>query len=146
MTTIRRALPEDREELQRLMKMYIVDFYERPEPPAERLRDLLDMLYEGQRGVQFVAESAGKLLGFVTLYFTYSTLRAQKTAIMNDLFVVEAARGTDAAKGLFEAARAYTREHGYAGMSWETAHDNARAQRFYEKMGGAKGDWLSYSI
>jgi RimJ/RimL family protein N-acetyltransferase len=31
-------------------------------------------------------------------------------------------------------------------MNWETAPDNHRAQRFYEKVGGRRGDWLVYAI
>jgi hypothetical protein len=35
---------------------------------------------------------------------------------------------------------------GCAFLSWETAADNARAQRFYDKMIGIRGSWVSYSI
>lgn len=128
------------------MNEYIVDFYRRPLPPVEKVQALIQMCLDGEKGVQFVVEQNGKLLGFATLYFTYSTLSAQKATVMNDLYVVEEARGTGAAAALFEACHAYTRENGFAFMSWETARDNLRAQRFYEKMGGTRGDWFTYEI
>ncbi len=144
---IRRTTPEDQTSLKPLMLAYIVDFYQRPAPETDRLHALIDSLQEGTIGVQFVAEDAnGQLVGFVTVYHAYSTLRAQRTTVMNDLYVSESARGSGAAAALFEAARKYTRDIDGAFMSWETAADNARAQRFYEKMGGERGNWVSYSI
>lgn len=104
------------------------------------------MLFEKDRGIQFVAEQDGELIGFATLYFIFSTTKADKITIMYDLFVAEKARGTGAAQELFKSCEAFTKENGYAHMSWITASDNYRAQKFYEKMGGSLGNWLTYSI
>jgi len=136
----------DREALLRLMDGYIVDFYHSPRPPRERLEALADLLAEGREGTQLVAEVDGELVGFATLYFTWSTLRAERISILNDLYLDGAARGTGAAAALFQAARSLSRERGCAEMEWQTAADNHRAQAFYAKMGGERGDWVSYSI
>ncbi len=96
------------------------------------------MLFEKNRGIQFVAEQDGKLIGFATLYFSFTTKA--------DKIVIEKARGTGAAKELFKRCETFTKENGYAHMSWITASDNYRAQKFYEKMGGSLGNWLTYSI
>jgi GNAT superfamily N-acetyltransferase len=143
---IRHPHADDRNDLSNLMFEYIVDFYKRPAPPAQRVHGLFEMLQEGREGTQFIAERDGKLVGFATLYYTYSTLRAQKAAVMNDLYVVETERGTGAAAELFEACRKHVQDNGFAYMSWETAADNKRAQKFYDKMGGQAGDWITYSI
>jgi GNAT superfamily N-acetyltransferase len=143
---IRPPTPADREALLALMDAYIVDFYRAPRPPAERVEALVDVLAEGAEGTQLVAELDGELVGFATLYFTWSTLSAERIAVLNDLYVGEAARGAGVAAPLFQAALKYTQDHGYAAMEWQTADDNHRAQRFYEKMGGTLGPWLSYSI
>jgi GNAT superfamily N-acetyltransferase len=145
-SVVRRAEPGDVAELERLMLEYVVGFYGHPEPLPGRLRALIDILLEGKEGVQLVAEHDGTLVGFATLYFTWSTLNAARIAVMNDLYVVEAARGTGIARPLFEACRAEARDRGCAEMTWETAADNHRAQRFYEKMGGRRGSWVTYSI
>jgi hypothetical protein len=102
---VRPPTPADREPLLRLMDAYIVDFYHWPRPPRDRLEALVDLLAEGRDGAQLVAEVDGELVGFATLYFTWSTLRAQRISILNDLYLSEAARGTAAAGGPFPAAR-----------------------------------------
>jgi GNAT superfamily N-acetyltransferase len=143
---VRPPSTDDREALLRLMDAYIVDFYHWPRPPRERLEALAELLAEGREGTQLVAEVDGQLVGFATLYFTWSTLRADRISILNDLYLTEAARGTGAADALFQAARSLSRERGCAEMEWQTAADNHRAQAFYAKMGGDRGDWVSYSI
>ncbi|MGC9934339.1 hypothetical protein [Priestia aryabhattai] len=40
MTTVRKAEPKDINPLTELMYEYIVDFYERPEPPMEKVHQL----------------------------------------------------------------------------------------------------------
>ena len=85
-------------------------------------------------------------MGFATLYFTWSTLRADRIAILNDLYLDDRARGTGAAAALFSAALTVARKRGCAEMEWQTAVDNHRAQAFYAKMGGTRGPWVSYSI
>jgi ribosomal protein S18 acetylase RimI-like enzyme len=146
MVAVRRTQPQDMDALVPLMYEYIVDFYQRPKPPAEQVRALIQVGLDGKEGAQFVAEQDGQLVGFATLYFTYSTLSAKRASVMNDLYVRPEARGTGVAAELFKACHRFVQENGHAFMSWETAHDNLRAQRFYEKMGGTKGDWLTYSI
>jgi GNAT superfamily N-acetyltransferase len=144
---VRPPRPQDRDALLALMDAYIVDFYRSPRPPRERLEALVDLLAAGEEGTQLVAEGGGgELLGFATLYFTWSTLRADRIAILNDLFVAAQARGTGAATALFQAALAASRKRGCVEMEWQTAADNHRAQAFYAKMGGRRGDWVSYSL
>ncbi|SEC23150.1 GNAT family N-acetyltransferase [Paenibacillus sp. GP183] len=144
--TIRQPLLEDTSRLKELMIQYIVGFYKFRQPDDDKLNELIHVLLEQREGIQFVAESDGNLVGFATLYFSYSTLRATKIAVMNDLFVTEEFRGQGAAAKLFAACKGYAARNRYANLSWTTAKDNLRAQRFYEKMGGELGDWLTYSI
>ncbi|WP_198299763.1 GNAT family N-acetyltransferase [Tumebacillus avium] len=143
---VRKAQAADQTALREMMLEYIVDFYQRPEPAAEKLDRLQAMLLQGDNGLQLVAEEDGVYQGFATLYFTYSTLRADRIVTMNDLYVLEAYRGSGVAEKLFKACVAFTREHGFAIMQWETNQENSRAQRFYEKMGGQLGDGLHYVI
>ncbi|QNG58271.1 GNAT family N-acetyltransferase [Metabacillus idriensis] len=143
---IRHPNENDLEGLTALMYEYIVDFYKCPKPPLQKIHHLIHTLQKEEKGIQFVAEDNGKLAGFATLYFTFSTTRAEPITVMNDLYVALEYRGTGAAEKLFRSCQTYSLLNQYAVMNWETAHDNARAQRFYEKMGGSKGDWLTYSI
>lgn len=143
---IRPAHVDDRDALTTLMDEYIVDFYKRPKQPREKIQDLIKLLLEHRIGIQFVAQQNEELVGFATLYFSFSTLRAGRISVMNDLYLIEGVRGSGAAAKLFDACHHYSKAHGCAFMSWTTASDNKRAQRFYEKMGGITGDWLNYSI
>jgi ribosomal protein S18 acetylase RimI-like enzyme len=144
--TIRPALTEDLIQLRALIIAYIVDFYRYRQHKDEKLNELIHTLLEQKEGIQFVADSEGKLVGFATLYFTYSTLRASKIATMNDIYVIEEVRGQGVAAKLFAACKGYAARNRYANLAWTTAQDNLRAQRFYEKMGGDRGEWINYSI
>ncbi|OME87818.1 GNAT family N-acetyltransferase [Paenibacillus sp. FSL A5-0031] len=144
---IRNAEPNDLHNLTVLMYEYIVGFYQNPKPPVEKIHNLIQTLFDQQNGVQFVAEKNGELVGFATLFFTFSTMKADKITVMNDLFVIEQFRGTDVESQLFSACQNYSHNHGYASMTWITSSDNKRAQIFFEKMNAVKGkDWVHYSI
>ena len=87
---IRRVNEKDVDALIPLMYQYIVDFYRRPRPDEKDVRELINLLFiHPERGIQFVAEEDGKLIGFSTLYFTFSTTRVKGNScvILNDLFV-----------------------------------------------------------
>jgi ribosomal protein S18 acetylase RimI-like enzyme len=143
---VRRAERRDLPRLAELMHEYVVDFYRQPEPDPRAMDRLREAMLEGKEGVQLVAEADGDLVGFATIYFSRTTFTGDRIGIMNDLYVVESHRGTPVATALFEACRAECRSRGLTEMTWETAPDNHRAQRFYEKVGGRREDWLVYSI
>jgi GNAT superfamily N-acetyltransferase len=64
---------------------------------------------------------------------------------MNDLFVDSSSRSGGVGAALFDASLAYATAHGYARLDWVTAADNKDAQRFYDRHGGRRGPWISYS-
>jgi ribosomal protein S18 acetylase RimI-like enzyme len=144
---IRPVNKADMKQLKVLMIQYIVDFYQRPVPNDEELINLINHLIENPSiGLQFVAEREGELIGFATLYFTFSTLQVKKAAILNDLFVTEKGRGQKIGEQLFQCCLSHIRENKYAYMTWETAKDNLIAQGLYNKLGGKISDWLVYEI
>jgi ribosomal protein S18 acetylase RimI-like enzyme len=143
---VRRTEPGDVERLLPLMVEYIVDFYRHPRPSDDDLRRLVDVCLKGEEGVQLVAERDGELVGFATLYFTWGTLAAAREAVMNDLYLAGSARGSGLAEELFRACAEESRRRGAPAMVWETAPDNFRAQRFYDKMGSTREPWVTYSI
>ena len=66
---------------------------------------------------------------------------------MNDLFVSEDARGSGAADKLIEACADRCRERDVTELDWQTAHDNLRAQKVYERVGAKRDErWLDYSL
>jgi GNAT superfamily N-acetyltransferase len=143
---VRPAERYDFPRLAELMQEYVVDFYRQPEPDPEAMDRLREVLLAGTEGIQLVAESDGELVGFATIYFSWTTFTGDRIGIMNDLYVVAPHRGSGAARALFEACREECRSRGFVEMTWETAPGNHRAQRFYEKIGGRREDWVVYSI
>ncbi|MEB4887685.1 GNAT family N-acetyltransferase [Priestia megaterium] len=130
-----------------LMREYIVDFYKRDQPSKESLTTHIELLLNNPSiGLQYVAEYKGNLVGFATLYFSFSTLSLQKNAVLNDLYVIPDCRSKKVGERLFETCLNHIKEYNYAGMTWETAHDNKVAQGLYDKMGGQKSQWLHYEI
>ena len=88
----------------------------------------------------------GEAVGFANLYWTFSSVRAVEHAVMNDLFVSDRARGGNVGHALIEAAAAAARERGVAKLSWQTAVDNRRAQRLYERFEAERSLWFEYEI
>ena len=85
-------------------------------------------------------------MGFATIYWTWQTLYAARVGVLNDLFVVPASRGTGTGRALIERCRELCRERGAEKLVWETAPDNATAQRLYDGIGAEKSTWLTYEL
>ena len=98
-----------------------------------------------REGVQLIARSeSGEAVGFATVYWSWDTLVAARVGIMHDLFVTPPARGTGVADLLIEACVEECRRHGAAKLGWQTAPDNTRARRVYERVGATKDEWVDY--
>ncbi len=137
----------DLDDLLPLMRGYC-DFYE-VAPADGALLALARALIADPRheGVQLLArDEAGRAVGFATIYWGWSTARAARLALMNDLFVVADARGRGVAAALIEACAERGRAHGAAVLEWETAPDNAPAQRVYGRTGAERSEWVAYDL
>lgn len=145
-TVIRQATSTDVNALTTIMNEYIGDFYQKPKPTVEKLHHLIHTLLELQLGVQFVVEQNNKTVGFATLYFSFSSIKAEKVTIMNDLYLHEHLRDTEVEVQLFKHCHKYTQDHGFAHMSWVAAPHNTRAHRFFDQMGCTRIDWVDYMI
>jgi GNAT superfamily N-acetyltransferase len=100
-------------------------------------------------GVQVLARdlrAGGAAIGFATVYWTWESTKARRLAVMNDLFVAEAARGTGVADELIADCAERARERGVGVLSWVTAPDNHRAQRVYDRTGATRSPWLEYEL
>ena len=145
--TISAVGEEDLADLLPLVRGY-ADFYA-VAPSDEDLMALSRALIadpEGE-GMQLIARQPdGRAVGFATLYWTWQTLNAARLGVMNDLFVAEEARGTGLAERLIASCRERSAIHGARELAWQTAKDNYRAQKVYDRIGGSKSEWLDYSL
>jgi GNAT superfamily N-acetyltransferase len=145
--TIRRVAEADLGELLPLMRAYC-DFYN-VAPADEALYALARALIADpeREGVQLIArEAGGAAVGFATLYWSWSTAAAARIGVMNDLFVAPDARGSGLADRLIAACVEACAQRGAVALEWQTAPGNARAQAVYDRVGGRREDWLSYSL
>jgi GNAT superfamily N-acetyltransferase len=143
-TIVRR---DDLEDLLPLVRAYC-DFYE-VSPSDEALLALSEALVDDpvNEGLQLIARGEhSRALGFATLYWTWSTARAARVGVMNDLFVAPHARGLRVGERLIEACREQCRQRGAVSLGWQTALDNDTAQRLYDRIGGVRERWLDYSL
>jgi GNAT superfamily N-acetyltransferase len=138
----------DLPELLPLMRGYC-DFYE-VDPSDDALLAMSRALIADpeREGFQLVArDDSGRAIGFATVFWMWATSSASRIGVMNDLFVGSDARGSGAADELIAACARLVREHGGKSLEWQTAKDNHRAQKVYDRVGGDRDDrWLSYSI
>jgi GNAT superfamily N-acetyltransferase len=146
--TIAPVTEADLAELLPLMRSYC-DFY-RVDPTDEALLAMSRALIADpdREGVQLLArdDGTGRAVGFATIFWTWSTSSAARIGTMNDLFVAPEARGSGAAEALITACVERCRERGAVRLEWQTAPDNRRAQAVYERVGGKREEWISYSL
>lgn len=101
--------------------------------------------------VALAASANGTIpVGFTQLYPTYSSARAVKNWILNDLYVEESFRKQGAGKRLIETAMNFAKEDGTRVLQLETAVTNHTAQKLYEAIGFIKqspgSEFLLYKI
>jgi GNAT superfamily N-acetyltransferase len=147
MTAIEVAAEPDLPELLTLMRGYC-DFYE-VAPSDEALLAMSRALIAdpAREGLQLIARDAqGKAIGFATIFWSWSTSQAARIGIMNDLFVEPGARGTGVAEALIQECVERARTRGAAVLAWQTALDNHRAQKVYDRIGGRRSQWLDYDL
>ncbi|MGZ4317317.1 MAG: GNAT family N-acetyltransferase [Gaiellaceae bacterium] len=145
MTDISRVTTADLSDLLPLVRGYC-DFYDVAPTDDALLMVSRALIGDPDReGIQLIARGhGGEAVGFATVYWSWDTLIAARVGIMHDLFVIPPARGTGIADLLIESCVDECRRHGAAKLGWQTAPDNGRAQRVYERVGATRDEWVDY--
>jgi ribosomal protein S18 acetylase RimI-like enzyme len=96
---------------------------------------------ERRESIVFVAETyESGAVGFTQLYPSFSSARAARIYILNDLYVRADARRLGAGRQLLDAAAEFGRASGAVRLSLSTALTNTPAQKLYESMGWKRDD------
>lgn len=143
-TTISRAGPGDLDALATLFDAYRTFYGQTPDLALAR-QWLRERLRFGE-SVVLVAKRGGVAVGFVQLYPMFSSVRTARTWILNDLYVDAGARRRGVARALLDAAAAFARSDGAAGISLETTQDNAAARALYRAAGWNEDATQWYSL
>jgi len=133
---VRPLAPADRAVWEVLARGY-KDFYNVAVPAGgyeETWRRLLDE--PDLRGIG--AWLDGRLVG-IAHYLFHVTFWAADACYLQDLFVVEAARGKGAARALIERVAAEARDRGCGRLYWTTKQDNVVARALYDKVAEFRG-------
>ncbi|MCI4372668.1 MAG: GNAT family N-acetyltransferase [Thermoplasmata archaeon] len=109
-------------------------------------RQFLEERLAGRESVVFVAEEAGRAVGFTQLYPSFTSVTLGPIYVLNDLFVDAGARRKGVGALLLAAARAYGLEQGAHYLELSTAVDNP-AQTLYEDSGWIPDrEYLHYEL
>ena len=124
-------------------------FYQQSSDP-DLARRFIEARLENNESTIFAAIEGETAVGFVQLYPLFSSLRATRDWILNDLFVEAASRKRRIGHALVQKALRFASEQGGNFVELETGPDNIAAQRLYERMGferrTAGTDYFIYRI
>lgn len=141
---IRRATDADIARIAPLFDAYR-SFYGQPSDVARADAFLRERLANGESAL-LLAERDGEALGFTHLYPLFSSVRTARVWLLNDLFVADGARRRGVARALLDAAAAFAREQGAAGLMLETGRDNGPARALYRAAGWNEDATQWYSL
>ncbi|WGL16530.1 GNAT family N-acetyltransferase [Microbulbifer bruguierae] len=96
-------------------------------------------------GCQFIYREAGIVVGFATVYFSFTTSITAKVAVLNDLYTLPNCRGKGIGRQLIEYCRSFAEKNGAARLQWVTATDNEQAQKLYDSLNTGKSTWHFYT-
>ncbi len=143
--TIRQAVLTDLATLAPLFDGYR-QFYGR-DSDLGAAQDFLRARFEHGQSVLFLALDGDTPLGFAQLYPSFSSVSLARVFVLNDLYVVEAARQRGVATGLLNAAADFARQLGAVRLSLSTALTNTAAQAVYAHAGWKRDEqFLVYHL
>ncbi len=142
---INRAAEEDLKPIAELFDAYRV-FYQQSSD-INVAYEFLKKRFENNESVIFYArDEGGQYLGFTQLFPSFSSVSAQRSWILNDLYVRQDIRSTGVGTQLLNQAKQFAIKTGAKGILLETAEDNTRAQKLYESLGYKKNTEYSYFL
>jgi GNAT superfamily N-acetyltransferase len=133
---VRQATLADLDDLVALFDGYRTFYGQKPDEDLARL--FLLGRFRHLQSVIFIARFNEQAIGFVQLFPSFSSGKAARTFILNDLFVAAEARGRGAGKALLSAVADYGKAAGAVRLTLSTAHDNVAAQSLYEGAGWSR--------
>ena len=131
--TVIRATIEDVLEAAQLFAAYR-EFYGEPYEVAPAAAFLASRISRDE-SVVLLALDGDEVVGFVQIYPMFSSTRLARIWVLNDLFVVEHARGTGVVDKLLDTAANMAVDAGAVAIELSTAHTNERAQAVYVRHG-----------
>lgn len=144
--TIREADLSDVASLTALYVAYRIFYGELPAWDAAQ--DFIHHRVEQQAARYFLARDSGRAsaapVAFMHLMPSTNTLAMRPIWLLEDLYVVPAARNRGVATALLRYAEAFARSSGAERITLSTAHDNLAAQSIYRRLGYVREEHFAY--
>lgn len=133
MKNTRKATIQDLQQLAELFDQYRIFYHKDSDISAAK--NFLTERIQTKDSEIFVAESEGRLVGFVQLYPLFSSTRMKRYWLLNDLYVNENYRGKGFSKELIEEAKELAKLTDAAGILLETGKTNDIGNKLYPSCG-----------
>lgn len=141
---IRKATPEDATIIAPLFNAYRMFYKQQPDMDGA-FNFISERLQQNESDI-FIAFINNGAVGFAQLYPIFTSVGMKRTFLLNDLFVLEPARGKGVATALLNAAKDFGKTTGRKWLMLETANDNFTAQALYEKNGWTRETDFFYTV
>jgi GNAT superfamily N-acetyltransferase len=135
---IRRAVADDVELIAPLFDAYRI-FYKQTSNIALAKTFLTERLHKDE-SIVFIAFDDDEAVGFVQMYTLFSSVYCKRKWLLNDLFVAEKARTKGVADALLNTSVKFATSTDSYGLLLQTAVDNFRAQKVYERNGWVRDE------
>jgi ribosomal protein S18 acetylase RimI-like enzyme len=124
---------EKLDEVVRLFDLYRI-FYNQHSNLTEAY-DFLFARIKNKESEIFFASQNGEIVGFVQLYYSFSSVGMRKIVILNDLYVALEARKRGVAKALIQKVKDFCKTNKITKITLSTQKNNESAKRLYELEG-----------
>lgn len=135
-------------ELARLIHA-LADYEQLERPDANALLRLRRHAFGPRRRFEaaLALDADGHAVGYAIWFETYSSFLAKPVIYLEDLFVIEQARGGGAGRMLFDHVRRLGERRGCGRMDWQVLDWNTPAREFYQRRGAVwMREWLLYRV
>lgn len=122
--------------------------YEHVEPPDKQAQQRLkrDCLGEKPWFEAFLAYDEQQPVGYVIIYYTYSSFLALPTLYIEDVYIKKDCRRKGFGQQLFDFCKQYANKKNCGRMEWNVYTWNAPAIEFYEKNSATRLDKFYYRL
>ena len=113
-----------------------------PRPPDEYYAELL---LKDRNAEVIGARRHDRLVGYAVYFDLPDTMTGMRTGQLDDLFVLQDARGQKIGQALLDALVAEGAARGWQRIRWMVPEKPETARQFAERLAG-QGEWLAYSV
>lgn len=142
---IKQAQQQDLAQIAHLFDAYRV-FYKQASDYALALAFITERFENNESVIFYAINEESEYLGFTQLFPSFSSVSAQRSWILNDLFVSPDLRSSGIGTLLLNKAKQHAIQTQTKGIGLETSEDNVRAQALYESLGYKKNSEFAYFL